>query len=97
MLLERDVSIRAKDKKGRTALQYACNEQVVGQPLLCILVLSHPKMWGLTCLLLTHACITHSLTPNPTHAHPSQVQFLENALNQMETFRGVYLIGCVSR
>jgi len=27
MLIERDVSIRAKDKLGRTALQYACNEQ----------------------------------------------------------------------
>uniref|UniRef100_A0A7S3QWL1 Protein kinase domain-containing protein n=2 Tax=Dunaliella tertiolecta TaxID=3047 RepID=A0A7S3QWL1_DUNTE len=49
MLLERDVSIRAKDKLGRTALQYACNEQVV--------------------------------------------TYLENALNQMDTFRGVFLIG----
>ncbi|KAF5834183.1 ankyrin repeat-containing domain protein [Dunaliella salina] len=49
MLLERDVSIRAKDKLGRTALQYACNEQVV--------------------------------------------TYLENALSEMDTFRGVFLIG----
>jgi len=49
MLLSRDVNIMAKDKLGKTALQYACNEQV------CVLVRTVGQfVWCLKCRNMLH-------------------------------------------